>query len=139
MTKMIKKDVYLAGRQHSPSEFISDIRGGKLIYFQIFKFYYHSKITEYVQSMAKIKQWLINQNREFDNYIEALVTSKLFFHSLDFIQIQTAKRIKTRAGTYIKTPIIFEKNKGIVNIKNKSDDLCIIWCLLAHKYEKYNN
>ena len=84
--------------------------------------------------MAKIKQWFINQNREFENYIESLITSELIYHSLDYIQIQTAKRIKTRAGSYIKTPIIFEKNKGIVNIKNKSDDLCIIWCLLAYKY-----
>ena len=44
--------------------------------------------------MAKIKQWLINQNREFEDYIENLVTSDLLFNSLDFIQIQTAKRIK---------------------------------------------
>ena len=58
----------------------------------------------------------------------------LIYHSLDYIQIQTAKRIKTRAGSYIKIPIIIEKNKGIVNIKNKFDNFCIIWCLLAHKY-----
>ena len=40
--------------------------------------------------MTKIKQWLINQNREFENYIEALETSKLNYHGLDYIQIQTA-------------------------------------------------
>ena len=117
MQKEISKAEYLAGRQHSPSEYFSEIMENKLMYFKIEKFYYHSKISEYVQSMAKIKQWLINQNREFENYIESLVTSKLIYHSLEFIQIQTAKRIKTRAGSYIKTPIIFEKNKGIVNIK----------------------
>ena len=51
--------------------------------------------------MAKIKQWLINQNRKFENYIEDLVTSKLFFHSL-FIQIQTAKRIKQEQDLTLK-------------------------------------
>ena len=132
MQKVISKVEYLSGKQHSPDKYFSEIIGGKLSFFRIEPFYYHSKISEYVQSMAKIKQWLINQNREFENYIESLVTSKLIYHSLEFIQIQTAKRIKTRAGSYIKTPILFEKNKGIVNIKNKSDDLCIIWCLLAY-------
>ena len=134
MQKEISKAEYLAGRQHSPCEYFSEIMGGKLMYFKIEKFYYHSKISEYVQSMTKIKQWLINQNREFENYIESLISSELNYHSLDYIQIQTAKRIKTRAGSYIKTPIVIEKNKGIVNIKNKSDNLCILWCLLAHKY-----
>jgi len=134
MQKEISKAEYLTGRQHSPSEYFSEIMENKLMYFKIEKFYYHSKISEYVQSMAKIKQWLINQNREFENYIESLVTSKLIYHSLEFIQIQTAERIKKRAGSYIETPIIFEKNKGIVNIKNKSDDMCIIWALLGHKY-----
>ena len=91
MQKEISKAEYLAGRQHSPSEYFSEIMENKLMYFKIEKFYYHSKIREYVQSMAKIKQWLINQNREFENYIESLISSELNYHSLDYIQIQTAK------------------------------------------------
>ena len=41
----------------------------------------------------------------------------LIYHSLEFIQIQTAKRIKTRAGSYIKTPIILEKIKVLLMLK----------------------
>ena len=29
---------------------------------------------------------------------------------------------------------ILKSKNGIVNIRNKSDDMCIIWCLLANKY-----
>ena len=57
MAKVIDKAEYRVGSVHSPSVYISDIIGGKLVYFKIVKCYYHSKIIEYVQSMAKIKQW----------------------------------------------------------------------------------
>ena len=87
MQKEISKDEYLAGRQHSPSEYFSEIMENKLMYFKIEKLYYHSKISKYVQSMAKIKQWLINQNREFENYIKSLISSELNHHRLDYIQI----------------------------------------------------
>ena len=117
MAKVINKVEYLAGRDHSPDKYYSEMRLGGLKFYKIEQFYYHSKISEYVQSMTKIKQWLINQNREFENYIESLVTSKLIYHSLEFIQIQIAKRIKTRAGSYIKTPIIFEKIKVLWILK----------------------
>ena len=41
---------------------------------------------------------------------------------------------KTRAGNYITTPKIISNKKGAtVNIRN-NDNMCIIWCLLAHKY-----
>lgn len=43
MQKEISKAEYLAGRQHSPSEYFSEIMENKLMYFKIEKFYYHSK------------------------------------------------------------------------------------------------
>ena len=64
--------------------------------------------------MTQIKLWLINQMNAFDDYNETLQQSKLFYHSIVNIQIQTAKRIKTREGSYIKTPIIFDKNKVLL-------------------------
>ena len=74
MQKEISKAIYLAGKVHSPNEYFTQIIGGKLIILKIEKFYYHSNISEYAQSMARIKQWLINHNREFENYIESLIS-----------------------------------------------------------------
>ena len=70
MQKDITKHEYLVGKQHSPDKYFTQKIGGKLTFLKIEKFYHHSKISEYVQSMAKIKQWLINQNRVFKDYIE---------------------------------------------------------------------
>ena len=59
---------------HKPAgyfyKYICQIMEGKLIYFKIEPFYYHSRISEYVQSMTQIKQWLINQMYECVNYVE---------------------------------------------------------------------
>ena len=54
MQKEISKAEYLTGRELSPDEYFTQIIGGKLTFVKIEKFYYHSKISKYVQSMAKI-------------------------------------------------------------------------------------
>ena len=60
--------------------------------------------------------------------------SGMMFHKIDHLKIQCSKGNKTRAGSYIPTPTIIKNKNGVVNIRNKTDDMCIIWCLLAHKY-----
>ena len=60
--------------------------------------------------------------------------SGMMFHKIDHLKIQYSKGNKTRAGSYIPTPTIIKNKNGVVNIRNKTDDMCIIWCLLAYKY-----
>ena len=60
--------------------------------------------------------------------------SNLVFHKINYLRIQYSKGQKTRAGSYIETPKILKVKQGIVNIRNRTDDMCIIWCLLANKY-----
>ena len=71
---------------------------------------------------------------EFLIHIEESKKSSLFFHKINYLRIQYSKGKKTRAGSYIETPKILKVKNGIVNIRNRTDDMRIIWCLLAHKY-----
>jgi len=48
-----------------------------------------------------------------------------------------ARRKQTRAGTYIKLPENISLKRACVNIKNKNDNYCLIYCLLAQKYYNF--
>ena len=72
---------------------------------------------------------------EFLKHIEESNKSNLIFHKINYLRIQYFKGKKTRAGSYIETPKTLKAKNGIVNNRNKFDDMCIIWCLLANKYD----
>jgi len=91
-------------------------------------------VSEKLVSNQQIKQWSIYQMDEFLKHIENPQKSNLIFHKINFLRIQYSKGEITRVGSYIQTPKILKAKNGIVNIRNKSDDMCIIWCLLANKY-----
>jgi len=57
-----------------------------------------------------------------------------YFYKVDNIKILLAKRKVTKAGTYIKLPDEIENKRACVNVKNKDDNLCIKYCILAKKY-----
>ena len=90
-------------------------------------------MSEKLVSNQQIKDWSIYQIDEFLQHIE-IGDSELIFHTLNDLRIQYSKGKITRAGSYIQTPKVLKSKQGIVNIRNKTDDMCIIWCLLAHKY-----
>jgi len=97
-------------------------------------FHYHSQFTEILQSSNQIKDFSRTEVYEFNSYMESIIKSNFRFGKINFLDIQLSKGSKTKGGSYIETPKILADKKGIVNIKNKTDDMCIIWCLLAYKY-----
>ena len=104
------------------------------------KLYYNTGILERIQSINWIKEYVFNQVNKFMNNLEqTLLKSDLIFNKIWKITIGLNKSIKTKAGSYFKTPEVLQYKKAIVNIKN-TDDKCLEWCLLAYKhYEDINN
>ena len=107
---------------------------------KIHKLYYNTGILERIQSINWIKEYVFNQVNKFMNNLEqTLLKSDLIFNKIRKITIGLNKSIKTKAGSYFKTPEVLQYKKAIVNIKN-TDDKCLEWCLLANKhYEDINN
>ena len=107
---------------------------------EIFKLYYNTGLLERIQSINWIREYVFNQVIKFMNELEkTLLRSDLIFNKIIKITIGLNKSIKSKAGSYIKTPEILKYKHAIVNIKN-TDDKCLEWCLLAHKhYEDINN
>ena len=44
----------------------------------------------------------------------------------------------TRAGSYLRLPDKIRESKSVLNIQN-DDNLCALWCILAHLYPKYKD
>ena len=44
----------------------------------------------------------------------------------------------TRAGSYLRLPEKIRSSTSVLNIKN-DDNLCALWCILAHLYPKYKD
>ena len=96
--------------------------------------YFNAEISETLFSNNQIKEFAIYNVDKLIKHINTMGPSGMMFHKIDHLKIQYSKGTKTRAGNYIPTPTIIKNKNGVVNIKNKTDDMCIIWCLLAHKY-----
>jgi hypothetical protein len=96
--------------------------------------FYHSQFEENLKSPSQIMEWLNSEKENFFKWLDDIIQgSDLIFYSVSKVTIQTAKRNKTRAGSYIELPKHIDDKKACVNIKNL-DDKCIIHCLKAHKY-----
>jgi hypothetical protein len=52
------------------------------------------------------------------------------------IDLRVATHDPTRAGSYLKLPTIIRNSKTVLNIQD-NDNLCAIWCILAHIFPKY--
>ena len=139
-SQLIKKFIY-----ENKSNTKTTIQGAILINFLFFKKtnegyeeitrHFNSKSSEILKSQNQIKEFSKNIVEAFFNrIIEDHAGSAGFFYKIDEIIILFARRKKTKAGTYIKLPKIIEDKRACVNIKNKNDNYCLIWCLLAQKY-----
>ena len=104
---------------------------GQTVYYQIFNFYFNSDVSEKLISNNQIKQFAIYDVDKLIEHIVSIGPSNLEFHKINYLKIQYSKGNKTRAGSYIPKPTIIKNKNGVVNIRNKTDD---IWCLLAYKY-----
>ena len=99
------------------------------------KRYFNAKSSEVLKSPTQIKEYVNNiVNKFFESIVDAHGGSAGYFYKIDNIKILLAKRKVTKAGTYIKLPDEIESKRACVNIKNKDDNLCIKYCLLAQKY-----
>ena len=97
--------------------------------------YFNSKSSEVLKSPTQIKEYVNNiVNKFFESIVDAHGGSAGYFYKIDNIKILIAKRKVTKAGTYIKLPEEIENKRACVNIKNKKDNLCLKYCLLAQKY-----
>jgi hypothetical protein len=77
---------------------------------------------------------LNTEKENFFKWIDEIIQgSDLIFYNVSKVNIQTAKRNKTRAGFYIELPKHIDAKKAYVNIKN-NDDKCVLYCLKAHKH-----
>ena len=104
------------------------------VYYELTEeLFFNSSISEKLISNQQIKEWAIIQVDNFLQHIE-IGDSELIFHKINYLRIQYSKGKITRAGGYIQKPKTLKSKQGIVNIRNKTDDKCIIWCLLAYKY-----
>ena len=52
------------------------------------------------------------------------------------IDLRVATHDPTRAGSYLKLPTKIRNSKTVLNIQN-NDNLCALWCILAHLFPKY--
>ena len=98
-------------------------------------YYFNSKTVALV-GLKQISEYADEVIDSFINAIETAHYNSLFtFDGIKDVNINFARRTKTRAGSYIDIlPDNIKNKKAIVNIKNLKDDKCIIWCLVAHKY-----
>ena len=51
--------------------------------------------------------------------------------------MRVATHDPTRAGSYLQLPDKIRASKSVINIQN-DDNLCALWCILAHLYPKYD-
>ena len=97
--------------------------------------YFNAGKTETMISHNQIKEYVEKRLSKFYDELESPnFGSSGVFYRIDNIVIQIARRTKTRAGTYIKLDDKLIAKHACVNIQNKKDNYCLIWCLLAHKY-----
>jgi len=104
-------------------------------------FHYNSKFQNRIQSKNQIKEYVKYEINSLVNTIENGATkgSGWIFVKINILKIQIAKSKQTRAGSYIKTPVVLALKHAIVNIKN-DDNECIKWCIAAHRnYENIKN
>jgi hypothetical protein len=97
--------------------------------------------AERITSINQIDEY---SNMAFDKFMNDLevakTSSNCHFQSIEHLKIQTTRKNKTRAGSYLPLPDKVNSKKACINIKNESDDKCIIWCMLAFKYyDSVNN
>ena len=99
--------------------------------------YYNSRFSDILKSPTQIKEYVENIVEEFYQHIEACQGgSEGYFYKIDNIKILLARRKVTKAGKFIELPDIIKNKQACLNVKNKDDNFCLIWCLLAQKYNK---
>ena len=109
--------------------------------YKFASFYYHSAISEKIKSVNQINEFASEQLNGLTKRIEEANKngSNLRFNKIESITIQISKSKKTRAGTFIQTPLKLKNKRAIINIKNK-DDKCIKWSLLCYLHQdKFND
>ena len=139
-SELIKKFIYENNKNTKTT-----IQGAIIINFTFFKKtkdgfieierYFHSKSSEVLKSQNQIKEF---SKKNVDLFFNRLVDdnggSAGYFYKINEITLIFAKRRKTKAGTFIELPKKIKDKNACVNIKNKNDNYCLIWCLLAKKY-----
>ena len=95
--------------------------------------YFNAPKTLILKSQDEIYVYSNNMIDNFFNSLSEFKESSTIFYKIDNIKIQFARRVRTRAGSFIELPEKIKNKKACVNIKN-TDNLCIIWALLAYKY-----
>ena len=91
--------------------------------------------SQVLKSPNQIKEYSKNSvEKLFEAILENHGGSAGYFYKINEIKILFARRKMTKAGTYIKLPKEIEDKRACVNIKNKDDNYCLIWCLLTKKY-----
>ena len=98
------------------------------------KFFHHSEVSQRLQSVNQIDQWVVDQIDHFKakfNSSDWMTGSGWVFKSIDTLTIQFSKVKQTRAGSYIPTPEVLARKHAIVNIKN-TDDRCVKYAIIAY-------
>ena len=54
------------------------------------------------------------------------------------IDLRVVTHDPTRAGSYLQLPTKIKESKSVLNIQN-NDNLCALWCIIAHLFPKYRD
>ena len=98
------------------------------------KFFFHSEVSQRLQSPNQINEWATSQVERFRNKFNATdwtTGSGWIFKNIETLTIQFSKVKQTKAGSYIPTPEILARKHAIVNIKN-TDEKCIIYAIASY-------
>ena len=96
---------------------------------------YFNSESERTTSLNQINEFAENTEDKFvEHYNNPKNGSNFVFEGISYIKVQTMRRNKTRAGSFIPLPDKISNKKACININNKDDDKCILYCMLAHKY-----
>ena len=94
-----------------------------------FKEFHFSSITNVIKSEASLIE-MINEYiaKLIKNIEEQKINSKFKFYTIRSLNIQYIYKNKTKAGSYLETPLFLQNRRSIMNVKNENDR-CIDYAL----------
>ena len=86
-----------------------------------------NNVNDMTNDLAAAYQEIYRQSQEFEQR-----GSGWSLDEVKHANVKTVAYQPIRASSYIKLPGSIEAKRAVLNIQNKDDNKCILWCLLAH-------
>ena len=96
------------------------------------KFYFHSqeKLILEGTNVEEVFEEMIDEIEEAIQKTENAEGTGWKLESIIDIKLHTAEWVPLNASSYIELPIYLKNKKAIINMKNKDDNKCFLWCVL---------